>query len=102
MGAPPEANEPCRCKDTWTSVKDNCTAEESGCPVVACDDDSKGSWCIVANPGCAQEENRDEWAYCTPGTNESIAHHGVALSAARGLAFVPLASASAVAAAFFA
>merc|ERR1719375_53040 len=40
---------------------------QEGCPDPACDG-SHDLWCIVSNPGCAQEETEygGEWMFCTP------------------------------------
>merc|ERR1719242_843464 len=50
--------EECSCVTEWKS--DDCadpTEDQEGCPRVACDDPYPGRtrWCLVANPGCAQE-----------------------------------------------
>ena len=61
----------CRCKGEWSSPVDGaeCAKVQRGCPSAACDADVQGSWCLVANTGCAgmEDEAADEegWAYCS-------------------------------------
>merc|ERR1719445_1130678 len=57
--------EPCRCASLWSSPEDKCF-DIKGCPATPCDDDELGSWCMVENPGCDTEEDKDAWSYCTP------------------------------------
>ena len=55
----------CKCLANWTDF--TCLGVQHGCPNLACDGDPK-PWCIVANPGCAMEEDSDGWAYCDSST----------------------------------
>ena len=65
----------CVCDAAWVSPGDGgtCGSTQRGCPSSACDDDPAGEWvydpwCMVANPGCATEEQfgGGGWAYCEP------------------------------------
>ena len=70
--------EACICFDTWTGTHDaRCSADQAGCAAdangMACDGDAP--WCIVANPGCNEEEDGEEWAYCSTGSSRTHASH---------------------------
>ena len=55
----------CECLDEWSSPDDGLACEnQRGCS--SCLESSH--WCLVANPGCAEEEHTHGggWAFCTP------------------------------------
>ena len=59
--------EHCRCKKTWQDDVVCPGKTQYGCSK-DCDDDPD-AWCIVENPGCIEEEDKDGggWAYCEIG-----------------------------------
>merc|ERR1719242_460374 len=61
--------EECQCVTEWKS--DDCadpTELQEGCPRVACDGPEETRWCLVANPGCAQEIDGEGWMECDDNT----------------------------------
>lgn len=54
--------EPCQCLDKWTFS--GCEGTQYGCPDPARGCDGRASWCRVVNPGCAQDQNQEGWAFC--------------------------------------
>jgi hypothetical protein len=68
----------CVCKELWTSPEDGgrCGEEQSGC--TNCDDDDRGGWCLVSNPGCATDaiagdyyDGDVSWSYCGSSTTST-------------------------------
>ena len=61
---------PCVCEDEWElpSWHPSCV-NQSGCASPSCD--GNYPWCIVANPGCDEEDltTNTPWAYCNPDTD---------------------------------
>jgi len=57
----------CVCQGLWSADEyhSSCVGQE-GCPSLACDSNPR-SWCLVANPGCDQDERSPgltPWAFC--------------------------------------
>ena len=60
------ASEACQCKESWvnphSSASEGCKKEQNGC--TNCDNDRKGSWCMVSNPNCLTDHKKRGWSYC--------------------------------------
>jgi len=78
----PGSKNRCECQASWTSRLDGkeCKRPQSGC--TNCDNDARGGWCLIANPGCAEEEvgkngQPDGWAYCNAFDATAIETQGI-------------------------